>query len=41
MPPRKPSTRRKKATALSTGLAAPETAAVTADLGALVDGRRR
>src|SRR5262245_24799535 len=35
MPPRKPSTRRKKTAALSTGLTAPETAAVTADLGAL------
>jgi ParB family transcriptional regulator, chromosome partitioning protein len=36
MPPRKPSTRRKKVAALSAGLTAPETAAVTANLGALV-----
>ena len=36
MPARKPSTRRKKVAALSAGLTAPETAAITADLGALV-----
>lgn len=37
MAPRKPSTRRKKATALSTGLTAPETAIVAGDLGALAE----
>ena len=35
MPPRKPSTRRKKVAALSKGLSAPETAVAAADLGAL------
>ncbi len=35
MPPRKPSTRRKKAAALSTGLTAPETAVVTTDVSDL------
>src|SRR6476660_4966935 len=37
MPPRKPSTRRKKTAALSTGLTAPETAIVSGDLGALAE----